>query len=150
MADYKETGVVFMRERVGRAGTGYRAPLSAAAYLHPGHPQGLRLVGKAMASDHLHGVYRIVMKVVFIDSIDREISPTVAYLPPYWEDLGGLRGRQVASLRGGRVSRTPRELSGMYVRVATFAGLGAGRRYCSARFPWCDGSRSVVLEPSWC
>jgi|JI10StandDraft_1071094.scaffolds.fasta_scaffold124918_2 uncharacterized protein (TIGR02265 family) len=100
MANYKGTGVVFMRERVGRAGPAIErlflqqlteeeretylrtlefhwVPIEvitrlfevAAPLLHPGNPQGLRLLGKAMASDHLNGVYRIVMKVVSIDSI---------------------------------------------------------------------------------
>lgn len=100
MANYKGTGVVFMRELMGRAGPEaqrrFLSQLSdtdkevylrtlefhwvpiesitrlfetAAPILHPGHRSGLRLIGRAMANDHLNGVYRIVMRVISIDTI---------------------------------------------------------------------------------
>jgi hypothetical protein len=100
MASYKGTGVVFMRELMGRAGpevqTQFLAQLSdgdkevflrtlefhwvpiesitrlfeaAAPLLYPGNRNGLRMIGRAMASDHLNGVYRIVMRVISIDTI---------------------------------------------------------------------------------
>lgn len=41
----------------------------AALLLYPSNPSGLRLIGREMAKDHLHGVYRIVLRVVTIEYI---------------------------------------------------------------------------------
>lgn len=39
---------------------------AAAPLLFPGHHEGLRLIGRAMAYDHLRGIYRIILRVTTV------------------------------------------------------------------------------------
>lgn len=49
----------------------------AARYLYPGDAQGLRHIGREMASDHLTGVYRILMR-------DTSVPHVLGQTAHYW------------------------------------------------------------------